>query len=120
MLVLRVHKAPINPDRLHADLRDALGYAFHGLSFSAGVVTLHLADNTPPEAQAQARALVEAHQPADLTPAQQAARERDALPFFRLPEDELAALAGAMEAADFRREVARAFAHLRDIVRGAA
>lgn len=117
MINLKIKKAAINPERLHADLKAALGEACSGLSYAAGVVTVHLLDGASESQQAEAQAVVEAHNAADLTPAQQDARSRDALPFFQLPRDELVTLAETMDAAAFRREMARAFAYLRDAVR---
>lgn len=118
MIDIRVDKAAINADRLDLDLRAALGVVCHGLSFAQGAVTVHLADAATPQQQDQARAIVAAHNPADLTPEQQQARDRDALPFFALSQAELMALAESMDALTFRREMARAFACLRDLVRG--
>ncbi|GEM_PF-3704715 len=117
MINLKIKKTAINPERLHADLKAALGEVCSGLSFTAGVVTVHLSDRATDVQQTEARAVVEAHNAADLTPAQQDARSRDALPFFQLPRDELVTLAETMDAATFRREMARAFAYLRDAVR---
>lgn len=118
MIDIRVDKTAINASRLDLDLRAVLGEACHGLSFARGAVTVHLADAATPQQQDQARAMVAAHDPADLTPKQQQERDRDALPFFALSRAELVALAGSMDAPTFQREMARAFAYLRDLVRG--
>lgn len=118
MIDLDIAKTAVNPDRLHADLKAALGEVCFGLSFARGSVVVHLDDRATPEQQAQARQIVAAHDPASLTPAQQTARDRDALPFFKLSPDDLAAHAATLDAATFQRETARAFALLRDLVRG--
>ena len=118
MINLHIERESVNPDALHAQLKAALGESCPGLSVGGGVVTIHLADETTAQQQAEARAIVAAHDPAVLTPAQQTARDRDALPLFRLAPDEAVAWAAAQDAAAFLREMARAFALLRDLVRG--
>ena len=114
MIAITLRKAALNPDRLHADLAAALGKAFLGLSHAGETLTLHLTDDAAPALRDQASALALAHDAAARTPDQQAQADRDALPFFRLDADQLADLAATMDAAQFRREMARAFAYLRD------
>lgn len=118
MIHLNVRKPKINPDRLHADLALALGPIFLGLSFSGDTLTLHLDGKATPDQQAQALQITADHDPAGLTPAQEAARARDALPFFRLPIEALVTDAARLDAATFQQEMARAFAYLRDLVVG--
>ena len=118
MLDLTLNKPEINPDRLHADLKLALGETFLGASFARGVLTLHLDAHATPAQQAQALTLAAAHDPAVLTPAQDAARARKESPFFSLSRDALEVEAAKLDAATFQREMVRAFAYLRDLVIG--
>ncbi len=115
MIHLNVRKPTINPDRLHADLALALGPIFLGLSFSGDTLTLHLDGKATPAQQAQALQIAADHDPASLTPAQEAAKARDALPFFALPGETLAVEAAKLAAATFQKEMARAFAYLREL-----
>ena len=117
MIDLTLNKPALNPERLHADLKAALGETFLGLSATRGIVTLHLDGKATPAQQAQALNLAVAHDPASLTPAQEAAKVRDALPFFSLSPAELEVEAAKLDAATFQKEMARAFAYLRDLVR---
>ena len=106
-------KGTINPERLDADLRAALGEACLGLSFSGGTVRVHLAAASTPQQADRAAAIVRGHDPTALTAAQQAAQERAALPVFHLDGEALAAELAALDEAAFRREVARALVALR-------
>ncbi len=116
MIEVRIERPDLNPDRLHADLQAALKDTYLGLSFDGRAITVHLTDGVTPDEQGRAAAAVRAHDPAALTDTQRADRDRDLLPFFRLGQEELIALAEGMEAPAFRREIMRAFAHLRDLV----
>lgn len=118
MIHLTLDKPAVNSDRLHADLAAALGEVFAGLSFTRGVLTLHLSIDARPDQQAQALQLAADHDPASLTPAQQAARERDALPFFVLSIKALVTDAATLDPVTFQKEMVRAFAYLRDMVGG--
>ena len=118
MINLAIEKADVNAAKLDADLKSALGAAFIGLSHDGRLVTVHLADKATLQQQAEAERIVETHDAAALTPAQQAERDRDALPLFTLTPDEAATWAGRQDAATFQRAMARAFAHLRDLLRG--
>jgi hypothetical protein len=115
MLHITVERTTVNPAALHDELTAALGKACYGLSAAAGIVTVHLAESAADQADT-ARAIVHAHDPKQLTPAQQTAQDRADLPFFKLDRDALVTLAAGMDAASFRREMARAFAHLRDLI----
>ncbi len=115
---ITIEKASINPERLDAELRAALGEACLGLSFSDGRVHVHLAAAPTPQQAALAAATVRDHDPARLTGAQQAARERETWLLFRLDDEALAAEFAALDEAAFRREVARALAALRTLLRG--
>jgi hypothetical protein len=116
MLNLTFKKNAINPSLLHEDLKAALGDACHGLSFGGEVVTVHLIADATAQQQADAERIVQDHDPAQQSAEQIARQTREALPFFRLDETELAALAEVMDSVAFRREMARAFACLRDLV----
>jgi hypothetical protein len=73
-----IQRSAVNIEALDADLRAALGAATTGLSFHAGQVTVYLSENATDTQVAQARALVQAHDPTKPTPAQQAAINRRA------------------------------------------
>lgn len=79
MIELHIEKASINSDRLHADLKSALNDACFGISFSCGLVTVHLPDDATAKQQIDAEAIVAAHDPASLTPEQEAEEERRAI-----------------------------------------
>src|SRR5690606_2817112 len=70
------YSGTINMEALDSALRAQLGGAFFGLSHSGENVVLHLAEGTPAAAVERARQLVLTHDPEQLTPEQQAARER--------------------------------------------
>lgn len=116
---ITVQKAAINPTALDAALRGALGAACSGLSFSRGTVTVHLAAEASRQQEAQAEAIVQAHDPDALTADQEADKTRDASPLFSLGPDEIAAWAESQSTADFQRAVAVALVHLRRLLRGA-
>lgn len=105
-----------NPARLDADLRAALGALCQGLSISGERVTVHLTDDAALDHIDTAQAIVRAHDGKALTPAQARDAARKNLPFFKLDDDALLALAEGMDAAEFRRELIRAFAYLRDLL----
>lgn len=105
-----------NPARLDADLRAALGAVCHGLSVSGERVTVHLADDAALDHIDTAQAIVRTHDGSALTPAQAREAARKDMPFFKLADDDLLALVEGMDAAEFRHELARAFAHLRDLM----
>lgn len=67
-----------NIEALDQSLREALGNLVFGLSYTAETLTVHLTDNATKAQQNQARALVESHDPAVLTPQQQAEIARKA------------------------------------------
>lgn len=62
----------VNIEALDASLRAALGVKTSGLSYHQGILTLHLLDSASAADQDSARAIVAAHDPAQLTPEQQA------------------------------------------------
>ncbi len=68
--------AEVNVAALDAALRAALGADIFGLVADGQRVTLCLADSVKPAQVNQARRLVETHDPAQLTPEQQAAADR--------------------------------------------
>jgi hypothetical protein len=68
----------VNVPALDQTLRAALGEQVFGLSYSAAIVTVHLSDQATKAQENQARALVQAHDPAVLTPDQQAEINRQA------------------------------------------
>ena len=116
MVTVTVEKAAVNTARLHEDLQAALGEVLAGVSFSRGTARVHLSDTVTVRQQDEVRAIVSAHDAALPSSVQQAAYERDALPFFRLEVEALAEQAAGMDAATFRAEMARAFALLRDLL----
>ncbi len=71
-------RGEINTEALDATLRAALGAAFLGLTVGGGKLVLHLTDDAPVSAVEQARGLVMAHDPAQLSPRQQAEKQRQA------------------------------------------
>lgn len=71
-----VIKNPINAEALDAALRAALGNATTGVSTGNGQAVVHLTDSTTPAQEEQARQIVLAHDPALLTPRQQAEATR--------------------------------------------
>ncbi len=89
--------AEINVAALDAALRDALGADFFGLVAGGQRVTLCLADSVKPAQLNQARRLVETHDPAQLTPEQQAAADRAA----KLQQSRGEAGTGELRLADF-------------------
>ncbi len=118
MAEIIIERKAINPELLDAQLRAVLGTDCLGVSFSGGVVRVHLAATPTPEQAALATAVVRDHDPAALTPAQQAARDREEQPIFRLEGEALAAALAALDEGAFRREVARALTALRDRLLG--
>lgn len=108
----------INAARLDEELRAALGEQFTGLSHDGHTVTAHLAAGATLPQQAQAAAVIAAHDPAAKTARQLEAAARDALPLFALEPAEAEAWAAAQEDAAFRRAMARAFVELRKALHG--
>lgn len=111
-------KPGVNPARLDAELRARLGKLCHGLSVRESRVRVFLDNAAEGHHIAEAELIVQAHDPGVLTPVQEQAAARRALPFFTLEPDALLALVDAMDSATFRREMARAFIHLRDLLGG--
>lgn len=66
----------INEESLAADLQAALGTLTSGVSSGPSGVIVYLDDNTTPQQMAEARRIVENHDPAALTPRQQAEQLR--------------------------------------------
>lgn len=62
----------VNLLALDAALRSGLGSSVLGLTHNGQSVTIHLADDTPPGKIKQAQTIVQSHDPAQLTPEQQA------------------------------------------------
>lgn len=92
---LAVTKATINPARLDADLRAALGAAIAGFSHAGATVTVHFLVDTPdPADEAMAAQIVDAHDPAALT----AEQARVELARAYLAGVDFAARAAAIEA----------------------
>jgi hypothetical protein len=89
--------AEVNIAALDAALRSALGAEMYGLVADGQRVTLCLADSVKPAQVTQARRLVETHDPAQLTPEQQADLDRAA----RLQQSRDEAGAGELRLADF-------------------
>ena len=71
-----IAKSNINMEALDAALRTALAEAVSGVSFRDGQVVVHMEDDATPTQVQQARQIVADHNPAALTPAQQAAADR--------------------------------------------
>ncbi len=67
---------PVNLEALDAALRAALGSVVLGVSAADGGVRIHLRADASPDAAAQARSLAVRHDPAALSPRQQAERDR--------------------------------------------
>lgn len=109
-------RSGVNPARLDAELREHLGKLCHGLSVRESRVRVFLASEAEHHHIAAVEQIVQAHDPAVLTPAQEQAADRRAQPFFTLEPDALLALVEAMDSATFRREMARAFLQLRDLL----
>lgn len=89
--------AEVNVAALDAALRSALGAEIYGLVADGQRVTLCLADSVKPAQINQARRLVETHDPAQLTPAQQTAADRA----VRLQQSRDEAGAAELRLADF-------------------
>ncbi|MGQ9889714.1 MAG: hypothetical protein ACUVSX_14675 [Aggregatilineales bacterium] len=67
---------PVNLEALDAALRAALGSVVLGVSAADDSVHIHLRADASPDAAAQARSLAVRHDPAALSPRQQAERDR--------------------------------------------
>ena len=76
MIDIIIARASVNVEALDEQLRAALGAVTSGFSLASGSVILHLADKATPAQIDQARAIVTGHDPAALTPSQQAALSR--------------------------------------------
>ncbi len=111
-------KPGVNPARLDAELRERLGARCHGLSVRESRVRVFLAGDAENHHIAAVENIVREHDPGVLTPAQEQAAARRGQPFFTLEPEALLALAEAMDSATFRREMTRAFIHLRDLLQG--
>ncbi|GAB4572952.1 MAG: hypothetical protein Kow0077_13820 [Anaerolineae bacterium] len=105
-----ITRQAIDPARLDAELRAALGAVCLGLSAHAGRVTVHLSAEATPEQIARAEAIVRAHDPALPAPA----NDPDAsIPDLLSTEpDTLEAQVAALDEQIFRRAVSRAFQQL--------
>jgi hypothetical protein len=73
---ITLQKASVNTEALNAALLSALTTTFKGISTSAGQVIVHLDDNATPIQAQQAEQIVTSHNPAVLTPEQQAEVDR--------------------------------------------
>ena len=118
MTHLDVIQPGVNPARLDAELRASLGESCAGLTVCGDRVRVFVTDDLSPARRAEIEAIVHTHDPDALTPEQAAREARQQLPFFTLSHDELAELVAGMDNATFRRELIRAFAHLRDLLAG--
>jgi hypothetical protein len=98
---ITMQRSAINPEALDADLRAALGNTTSGFSTRRGMVIVHLMDDATAEQVSQARSIVEVHDPAQLTPAQQTHATNQA----RL-EQLRSADGNALDPADFSGETA--------------
>ena len=67
---------PVNLEALDAALRSALGGAVVGVSAADDSVLIHLRADASPDTAAQARSAAARHDPAALSPRQQAERDR--------------------------------------------
>lgn len=76
MREINVQIETINIQALDAALRTELSEVFVGLSTGPNGVIVYLTDDTTDEQEAQARDIVESHDPTQLTPEQQAALDR--------------------------------------------
>lgn len=73
---ITINRKAINLEALDAELRAALPGIISGVSLSPAGVTVHFTGRAVPADQTSARQIVLAHDPARLTPAQQAAQSR--------------------------------------------
>jgi hypothetical protein len=73
---ITLERAPVNAAALDAALRAALGEVVIGISASRDQVTVHLTDDATTQQLQQARAILVAHDPVQLTPEQAAAQAR--------------------------------------------
>jgi hypothetical protein len=78
MQSISIDRTAVNVEALDADLRAALGVLTSGISVGRGQVIVHLLDTATPAQINQARAVVQAHDPARLTPEQQTRAARRA------------------------------------------
>lgn len=76
MREIQVQRESVNVEALDAALRAALGDVVFGISAGPEGVVAHLADSATAEQSAQARMLIEQHDPTLLTPEQQIKLER--------------------------------------------
>jgi len=67
-----IERSAVNIDALDAELRAALGPATSGFTLGGGKVIVHLVDTAAPQQENQARQIILNHDPARLTPEQQA------------------------------------------------
>ncbi|MBL8162622.1 MAG: hypothetical protein JNJ61_11600 [Anaerolineae bacterium] len=73
-----VERGSVNIEALDTDLRSALGSQFVGVSAGPFGLRVHLADGATAAQETQAQQIVVAHDPARLTPKQQAEIDRKA------------------------------------------
>ena len=78
MKEITIERSAVNIEALDADLRAALGSATSGFSIGGGKVVVYLLDTANKQEEEQARLLVLTHDPARLTPQQQARLLREA------------------------------------------
>lgn len=76
MIEVIVERTLINPPMLDTALRETLGNLTTGFSAGNGVVIVYLDDSATLDQQEQAREIVLAHDPTQLTPEQQAEAAR--------------------------------------------
>jgi hypothetical protein len=78
MITITIQRGAVNIEALDAEVRAALGALTSGIGITLNGVQVYLVDTATPAQIAQARALLQAHDPARQTPAQQAAAARKA------------------------------------------
>lgn len=76
MIDIIMQRTSVNIEALDSQLRAALGAVTSGVSAGAGGVIVHLAETATPAQIEAARAIILAHDPAALSPAQQAALQQ--------------------------------------------
>jgi hypothetical protein len=79
MQEITINRTSINVQALDDALRTALGATTIGVSTRPGQVTVHLLDTATPQQLDQVRAILQAHDPAQLTAVQQRRLDRAAL-----------------------------------------
>jgi hypothetical protein len=78
MIAITVQRSPVNIEALDAEVRAAFGPLTTGVSADPAGITVYLLDSATSAQAAKARALIIAHDPNQLTPAQQIAMQQQA------------------------------------------